>query len=293
MDWRKQGNGTVGSFFVDVLFDLVGTFIFALSVQCFSAPNSIAPGGVSGISILINHTTGLPISLVTLALNIPLLILAYLLLGKGYALRTVKSVLIMTVMLQLCGVVLPAYRGEPILAALYGGVLEGTGLAIVFLRGSSTGGTVIASRLIQLKFPYVPVGKLLLIVDGCVLIAAAIVYRSIESSLIALITIFCSTRMIDTILYGMDKGMVMMIFTAQHQIVAEQIRQHLARGCTLLYGKGTYSGEDRPVLFCAVRKNQLYDLKRLVREADSEAFLVVLEATDIIGQGFKNIDHKT
>lgn len=282
----------VATFFTDILFDVVGCTIFAVSIQSFSAPNNIAPGGVSGVSVLLNYLFGLKISVLALALNIPLLILAWLFLGHKFTLKTLKTVGIMTVLLELCGRYLPVYEGDIILAALYGGVLEGIGIAMVFMRSSTTGGTDVASRLIQLKFPNVPVGKLMMAVDACVLVSAAIVYQNIENALYGLITIYACTRVIDSILYGLDTGKVMMITSVKYEEIAKKVHTELGRGGTILDGKGSYTGNDRPVLLCAVRKSQFYELKKLVHGIDPDAFMVALEANEIIGEGFKSIDQK-
>lgn len=270
----------------DILFDIVGCFGLAVSVQTFSAPNNLAPGGVSGIAILVNYLFGLPISLVSLLLNIPLLILAWLFLGRAFTLKTIKSVAIMTVLLELCAN-LPVYQGNMILAALYAGVCQGVGLALVFMRSSTTGGTDVASRLIQLRFPHVPVGTLMIAVDGLVLIASAVVYRNIENALYAMIVIFVGGRIIDSLLYGLDTGKVMMIISVHQQQIARKIHDELERGCTVLDGRGSYTGSERPVLLCAVRKQQYIELKKIVWSVDPNAFMFALEATEIIGEGFK------
>lgn len=274
---------------VDLLFDLLGTSVYSVAVQCFSAPNNIAPGGVSGISVLINYLTGLPISILSFCLNVPLLLMAWYFLGHRFTLRTLKTVVVMTVMLELAEF-LPVYQGNPILAALFGGVLEGFGLAVVFMRGSTSGGSDIASRLLQLKFPYMPVGRLLLVVDGLVLVAAAVVYRSIENALFGLIVIYTSTHVIDGVLYGLDVGKVMLIISKSHGKIADGVNRELGRGCTILSATGSYTGEDRPVLLCAVRRQEYVTLKRLVRSVDPEAFLLVMEANEVIGEGFKSIE---
>lgn len=273
----------------DLLFDLVGCFAFSIAIQSFSAPNNIAPGGVSGIAILLHYLFGLPISVLSFVLNIPLLLLAWRFLGRGFTVRTVKTVAILSILLGLCEA-LPTYEGNLILAALYCGVLEGFGLAAVLARGSTTGGSDIASRLIQLKYPHISVGKLLLVVDGMVLAASAIVYQNIESALYGLIVIFTAGRVIDSTLYGLDAGKVMMVVSERFREISEEISGRLGRGCTILEGRSGYTGSQRDVLFCAVRKPQFIILKRIVRAIDPNAFLVALEANEIIGEGFKPID---
>jgi len=274
---------------LDLLYDLGGCALYAVGTQVFNAPANIAPGGITGISILANYLLGAPISLVSFVINIPLLIAALFFLGRRFTLRTAKTVLIMTLMLELAGRFVPAYTGEIILAALAGGVLAGVGLALVFMRGSTTGGTDIIARLIQKKRPDMAVGRLLLILDAVVLLMAAVIYRNIESALFALVGIFTRTQVLDSILFGLDMGKVLMIVTEKPREMAVAINARIGRGCTLLDGRGSYTMQDRPVLLCVVRKNQYYDLKRLCGAVDPDAFVIAMQADEIIGKGFKEI----
>ncbi len=284
MNWH-----TIKELIVDTLFDIAGCAFLAIGTQIFDAPNNIAPGGVTGICILINHLTGLPISVLNFAINVPLLILAFLFLGKRFTVKTLRSVLIFTAVLSLVEAYIPPYHGEMILAALYGGVLSGLGLGLVFMRSSTTGGSDIVVRLAQKRAPGISIGKLMLMFDGCVLICAAIVYANVNSALYALICIFASSRMVDSILYGLDVGKVLMIISERHEELPPLIFKHLGRGCTILEGRGSYTDKDRPVLLSAVRKSQYYELKRIIHQLDPHAFMVVLEAGEILGEGFKSI----
>jgi len=278
----------IGTLVADLAFDLAGGFLIALGTQMFNAPNQIAPGGVTGIAIIINYLTELPISLLVLLMNVPLLILSWLFLGKGYSLKTVKSVLIMTVMLEVVQVLGLTYQGDTILAALYGGVLGGVGVTLILIRGSTTGGSNVMAHLIQRKMRSVPVGRLMFVVDGFVLLVAAAVYRNIETALFAMITIFTQARIIDSILYGLDMGKVLMIVTDAPDMVATRIVEEISRGCTLLEGTGAFTKQERAVLLCAVRKNQVYQAKQVVLETDPCAFIMAMEANEIIGKGFKD-----
>ncbi|MFV0401748.1 MAG: YitT family protein [Oscillospiraceae bacterium] len=274
---------------LDILFDIVGCLLFAVGVQSFSAPNNLPPGGVTGVAVIINYLTGFPISWVSFAINIPILVLALIFLGKKFTLRTLKTVVILTLALEVCERI-GAYQEDIMLAALIGGVLQGLGLGIVFWRGSTTGGVDIIGRLIQLKFPHLSLGRLMMLIDGLVLVATAVVYRNIGNALYALILIYACGRVIDAVIYGMDKGRVMMIISEKQEEIAALIHSELDRGATLLEGRGTYTDKARPVLFCAVRTQQFHQLKRLVYSIDPSAFLVALEADEIVGEGFKAPD---
>lgn len=276
----------------DIIFDIAGCSLLSIGIVCFAAPNNIAPGGASGLSVLGNYLFGIPIAVLTMSINIPLIVLAWIFLGRDFTLKTVKSVAILTVLLALADN-LPVYEGNVLLAALYSGVFEGIGIAIVFMRSSTTGGTDIASRLIQLKFPALSVGKLMLCVDACVLITAAFVYGNIENALLGLIAIFAAITIIDSLIYGLDKGKLMMIMTTNPDEICAGVASRLSRGCTLLDGRGSYTKRAQPVVMCVVRKTQYFELKRIVHEADPAAFMIALDASEIIGEGFKAIEDST
>jgi len=277
----------------DILFDIAGSTLYAVGVHMFTAPNHIAPGGVTGIATMINYLLGAPIGTVSLLINIPLLFLSFKLLGKAMTVKTLKSVFIMSLILNVMNFILPAYTKNPLLAALFGGVGIGAGLAIIFMRGGTTGGTDIAARLLQLKFPYIPMGRAMLLVDCVVLITSSFVYRQLESALYGLIAIFTCTRVLDSLLYGVDVGKMVLVISEKSQEISKAIINDLDRGATLLAGKGAYSGNDKYVVLSAVRKNQFHKLKKLVYDIDPRAFIIVAEAGEIMGEGFKPIQNKT
>ncbi len=279
--------------FTDILYDIAGCGLLAIGITCFSAPNNIAPGGVTGLSIMGNYLFGIPISVLTFSMNIPLLILAWFFLGRTFAIKTMKSVAILTLMLQLVSLLLPVYRGNVLLAALYGGVIDGAGIALVFMRSSTTGGSDIGSRLIQLKLPTVSVGRLMLCIDFFVLLTAALVYRNIENALYGLIAIFATTSVLDNLLYGLDTGKLMMIMTKNPVELTDAISKRIGRSCTILDGTGSFTKRSQPVVLCVMRKAQYFDLKRVVHEVDPAAFMFALDASEVIGEGFKDIKEST
>ena len=276
-------------FLLDVLYDGAGGAVFAIGLGCFVGPAQIAPGGVSGLSIIINYLTGLPVGSLNMGINIPLLLLAWRFLGRRFTLKTLRSVFIQSVMIDLVGLWLPVYAGDRIMSALFGGVAIGVGLAPVFMRGSTTGGTDIVSRLIQLRFRHVSIGKLLFMVDTAVLLLSVAVFRNIETGLYGMITIYTSNRILDGILYGLDTGKVVLVISEKNQQIAQQVMDRLERGATFLQAEGAWSGQEKKVLLCVVRAVQCYRVEEIVRAADPDAFLVVMEANQIAGEGFQPI----
>lgn len=291
---EEQKSSKWWNIILDLGYDIVGTGLLSISLYSFSSPNHIAPGGVSGLAIIINYLTGLPIGTLSLGMNIPLLISAWFLLGRSFTAKTLKTVLINTVILDILLVSLhfPIYEGNPILAALFGGGLAGIGLGIVFLRGSSTGGGDIITRLIQLKLPHLQVGRIMFMIDCVVLVISALAYRSIESALFGMISIYTGSTLINSVLYGVDKGRMVMIVSDDCRKIAKGISHELSRGSTILKGIGGYSGQDKQVLICAVRNSQFPQLKTLVLQMDPQAFVIVMEASEVLGEGFKRLDEQ-
>ncbi|OJU08172.1 MAG: hypothetical protein BGN88_11525 [Clostridiales bacterium 43-6] len=273
---------------------IAGSAVYALSVHSFTAPNHIAPGGVTGISTFIHYLTGFPIGTMMLILNIPILLLGVYKLGIKFLAKTIISTVLISVLIDIFAVVLPVYQGDKILAALYGGVLTGFGLAIIFLRGGTTGGTDIIARVINVQFPFFSMGRIILMIDFIVIVAAAFVFWSIESALYAMIAIYTASKIIDNIMFGADRGKMMMVISDQPRELAKEIMHSLTRGVTIIEGSGAYTSKKKEIILCALRRNETAKLHKLIREIDKTAFTVALEAGEILGEGFKQLpDEKT
>lgn len=278
---------------LDLGADIIGSFIFAAGLICFVEPANIAPGGASAIALLINFVSGLPVGMMNLAVNIPLLILALLYLGRTFALKTIKSVIINTVMLDfVVAPFFPVYNGDRLLGSIYGGVLVGAGIALIFLRGSTTGGTDIVSFLVQKRFPHFSIGRVMMLVDGLIIGLSILVFGDIDSGLFGVISLFCTTKVLDGILYGADRGSLVTVVSKESRDIGHKIMEEMGRGVTYLKGEGGYSGENKDILICAVRRYQFARLKSIVHEADPKAFVIVTEAGQILGEGFKREEGK-
>ncbi len=286
---NKLNFNNVKIIIIDLIFDVISAFIFGFGINMFTVPNSIAPGGVTGISTLVNHITNLPIGTMTLLLNVPLLIASYKFVGKKFTLLTMKTVVIQSLLLDYAFDWIEPYTENPLLASMYGGVFMGVAIGIILIRGSCTGGSDIAGRLIQIKAPHVSLGRIFMMFDGIVLALSVIVYGEIEPAMFGLIAIYVSSRIIDTILYGMDSGILMFIISNQSEQIGLAIINELDRGATLLKAKGAFEGTDRLVTFCAVRRAQSVKLRKIVHRIDPNAFIVSTEASEILGSGFNPI----
>lgn len=275
---------------MDYFFVLLGTAVYALGVHLFTAPNQIAPGGVTGLATALNALTHIPIGVFTLLINIPLILFGAKFLGKDFILKTLVSTIAFSFFLEFAFLRIPVYEGDRLLAALFGGAMIGAGIALTFLRNGSTGGTDITNRLLQRRFPYIPIGKIVLLSDMVIIAFATFVFREIESALYAIIAMFICSKVLDSIIYGLDLGKMVLIVSDHCDAISGEIMQEIRRGVTLLPAKGAYSGKDRKIVLCALRNHEFYKIKRLVNQIDPKAFIIVTNAGEVLGEGFKKLD---
>lgn len=288
----SPGRGTLRRTLLDGLFYLLGSVLYALSVNVFTAPNQIAPGGVTGIATLVNYLTGLPIGTGILVVNLPLFAASWRFLGRSSTLRTAVVTVLSSIMIDATALFVPPFVGDKILTAVFGGLLAGAGLGLIFMRGATTGGSEIVARLLERRFRHIPIGRLILMVDAAVVAAAAVVYRNLESALYAVILIFVSSSVMNRLIYGSDTGKMLLIMTRRDREVADAILKTLQRGVTILHAQGAYTGDQRQVLLVAVRPSQVYTLRTLVYDWDPGAFLIVVSTDEVLGEGFKPVEEE-
>lgn len=274
-------------FMVDLLYEFVGCALLATGVLMFLTPNRIASGGVTGVATILNHLFGLPIGTVSLAINVPLLMIGYRILGRVFTVRTLITVVINTLMFDYVMVWVPPYEGDQLLAALFGGVLSGAGVGLVMLRGSTTGGSDIITKIAQRQVPHMSTGRISLIINAFVFTWAAFVYGSIETALYGLVVTYTSGVVLDGIIYGVDEGKTIMVFSLHREEIAEHIIEHFHRGVTFIDGEGAYSKKPTRMLYCAARRSEYPKLKKAIYQIDPNAFVIVSDATEILGKGFR------
>lgn len=275
----------------DLFYDAVSGVLMSLAVQLLAAPNNIVAGGVSGIATLINYLYGLPIATLSLLFNLPLMLWGYRELGRGFILSTLRTLTVHAVIMDGVFAKMPLlfYRGESMLAAIFGGVFLGMGLAIVFYRGGSTGGSDILTRIIKKHRPHLSLGIIMLALDAVIVAAATIIYGDIEAAMYAYIMIGVSTLVLDAMILGFDRRTFAFIITARPKEVAEYITVELERSATIIEARGAYTGNAVEMLLCAISSAEFYKLKARVAQLDPDAFIVVTEAGQIYGEGFKHI----
>lgn len=279
----------LSSYPVDVLFIFLGTAIYAFGIYAFTVPNQIAPGGVTGLATVINAFTGIKIGTIVTVFNVPLLIFGFTKLGKRFLLNTLFSTVFFNLLYDYIYPFLPNYRGNTLLAAIFGGLFIGLGIAIVFMRGGSTGGMDIVNKAVQVKKPHISLGKISFITDLVVISIAAVSFRSLESALYAVIAMFVSSKTIDALIYGTNVGKMVLIVSSKSEEIAKLIVSDLFRGCTIVDAHGAYSGQSKKVLLCACKNVEFYNLKHIVKRLDPRAFMIVSEAGEVFGEGFSSI----
>lgn len=280
--------GEVG---LDLAYDVAGGFLQALGLHCFINSIDIAPGGATGMAILLNRFTGLPLGSLTFLINIPLLLASWICLGKMRTIKTVKTVVILTLILDfIVTPYIPVYTGDKMVSCIFGGVLVGASLALVFMRGSTTGGGDIAAKLLQKFRPHMQTGTAVMATDMVIIVCSMAVFRNIESGLYGLINMVVSTYVIDVILYGMNKSTMVTVITRHPQEIAEALMEGTERGCTLIRSRGAYSKVDGESVICVVDRKQFYKVKKIVYAIDRNAFVIVSEAKEVYGEGFLDSD---
>ena len=286
IQWKQEGK--------NMALLLVGALIYGIGTHAFVEPAHIAPGGAMGIALMVNHFADLPIGLLTLAINIPLLVLAWFSLSHRFAVSTAFATAVCSFLLDfMVAPVCPVYTGDRILCSLYGGILSGVGMGLIFMAGMTTGGSDILGYVLQKKRPQLSIGRALMAVDGVILLMSIYVFGNIDAALFGLVSLFATTKVIDSVIYGGDASTMATVVTRKPREIARRIIADLDRSATLVQATGAYSGKDTSVLLCTVRKSQFQRLRKIVYEADPGAFLMATEASEVLGDGFKALSEQS
>ena len=264
----------------------LGAVIYALACDWFVAPNQIAMGGVTGLAQIVNALVPvLPVGVLSILVNVPLFLAGWRLLGGRLLVSSLYAMAVSSLAIDVIAWMHTFPPMDPILATLYGGAGMGVGLGLVFSQGATTGGTDIIGKLLKLKFPWLPIGKLVMIPDMVVVILAAVVFGTVNAALYGLIQMYLLSKVMDMILYGWDTSRVAYIITDRWEETVQGLLD-MNRGVTLLQGKGAYTGAEKQVLLVAFRQREIVPIKRMLREIDPKAFFIVCDAHEILGEGF-------
>lgn len=273
---------------VDAPVLVTGTALVAFGLVMFTVPNDIAPGGVSGLATALAHLTGgLSVGMWTLLLNVPLIALAWWKLGFRPLCKTLLSTVLLSALMELFAPIVPAYTNNPLMAACFGGAVMGVGMGLLFSRGISTGGTDLASMLLNRAFPDLPLSRLLLCVDALVVVFAVVVFGNIEVALYSFVTIFLTTKAIDGVTQGMDYAKVIHVVTERGDELLKTLADEMGRGITALPARGGFTGRDKQVLMIVTHRGEFAQTLGIIKRIDPDAFLTVTNATEVHGEGFK------
>ena len=269
-----------------VVATVLGSTLFALGFAVFLQPNGMNSGGISGLAMVIVELLGAgSVGVISIVMNLPLFLLGGIKIGKRFFFGSLLGMILSSVLIDAISV-FPMPQMEPLIAAIYGGVVCGLGLGIVFMSGTSTGGSDILVRLLKLKYRNVPIGQISMCFDAIVVVLTGIVFGDVRNALYTGITAFLCGKVIDGVVYRFDYSDVALIISSEYEAIAVAIGEKLDRGATFLHGEGSYSHKDTKVVLAAVKKQQIAELKELVMEIDPKAFLIVQEAHQVLGDGF-------
>ena len=267
------------------LFAIIGTMVTGFAIGAFLTPNMIVGGGASGISTILFHTFGIQPGLSFFIINILFLLIGLTILGRQFILKTLIGITLLSLFTQIFSL-FPIYTENLILSAIFGGVLYGLGIGMSFAAGASTGGTDIIGRIIQTKFSFVPIGKMLLLVDGIIIIISFAIFNNIELTLFGIFTLFVSSYSIDFIIGKLNVSRIAFVITGKGEEISKTLVSTSPRGVTLIDVKGVYTDSEKKMLFCALKESESEEFQRKILEIDKNAFIVFSESQRIKGNGF-------
>ena len=276
-----------------IVSTVLGSTVFALGFALFLGPNDMNAGGISGLAQIVVELTGIgSVGLLSIFINLPLFILGGLKIGKRFFAGSLLGMVLSSVLIDAFAVIhIPS--PEPLIAVLYGGVLCGLGLGIVFVCGTSTGGSDILVRLLKLRYRNVPIGQISMIFDAVVVVLTGLVFHDVSKALYTGVTVFLCGKVVDAVVYNFDYSKVALIISPQHETIAREIGLKLDRGATFLHAEGSFSHTPTKEVLAAVKKQQLAELKELVVNIDPNAFIIVQEAHQVLGDGFSRYSRES
>lgn len=278
----------IKNYVTDVAFDVIGGLMIAFGTYNFTVYAEFPMVGLSGIALIFYHLMNIPIGITTAVLNIPIALICYKSLGKNFFLRSVKSIIITSLIMDVIGPAFPVFSGDKLLAAICAGVLSGIGYGLIYMRNSSTGGVDFVVMTIKKAHPHLTIGSISFVIDVFIIIlGTAVVSGEIENLIYGMIISFILSAVVDKVMYGLSAGKMALIVTSNPRQVAEQISLTTERGCTFIKAQGSYSEEERDVVMCACSNKQMFAIRTAAKVADPDAFIVILDSNEVVGEGFK------
>ncbi len=284
-----MNSGKVKRTLLDGVFIFLGTLIYAIGIDMLIIPNKLTSGGLTGIATQLGYLFDIPVGVLVLIMNIPLLILGWFKLGGRFVVSTAVATVLSSVLIEMVKLWLPAYNGDRLLVSLFGGAIMGFGISLLYLRGASMGGSDIVSTIINRKVSYLPIGKISFAINAVVIVSSAFVYGNIENALCSAVGAFVSSKVVDSVLVGADSGNVLYVVSDKAYDIAATVHQVVGRGATVLSATGTATCQEKRVLMCVVRRHEFVKIKRVIKDMDPTAFVVISDTREVLGNGFKTL----
>ncbi len=277
---------------IKLIFDYIvlifGATLVGVSVGSVLLPSKLSTGGFTGIATILHYVMKLPASVILLVLNIPIFLLVWKVIGFKYGFRSLVGMIFCSLGIRL-GEYFGVLTTEPILAAIYGGILSGLGIALTYRAGGSTGGTDLVAKLVQVKKQHMNLSEILLIVDSIIIATSSIIFNSIEVALYSIVSLYVMTKMLDLVLVGAEYSKAVFIITEKDKEISDYMHSVLSRTTTKINAVGTYTNTEKRILLCVVNKKEIPKLKEGILGIDDKAFTIITTVTDAYGQGFKEL----
>ncbi len=272
----------------DISIDIAGGFLIAVGIYNFAANAEFPMTGISGIALIFYQLFGLPIGGMSMVMNIPIAIGCFKILGRDFFVRSVRTIIIGSVIQDFVVPLLPVYSGDRMLAAICTGIFTGVGYGLIYKNGTSTGGIDFITMSIRALKPHISLGKINFIFDSSIVLIGGAIYQNVDGIIYGVIISYILSTAVDKLVYGIDAGKMILIVTDRAEEIAQMIGELTDRGCTFLKGEGSYSGNEKKVVMCACSNKEMYIVRKMVRNMDPTAFTVIMESSEVVGEGFKD-----
>lgn len=277
------------SFLKQIFFEITGSIFIAAGIYNFAVQAEFPMSGFSGIAIIFYRLWHVPIGLSTIALNIPVAILCYRLLGRRFFVSSIRCMVISSIFIDYVAPLFPVYGGSRMLAALCTGVMTGIGYTLIYIQNTSTGGMDFIIMAVKKKIPHLSLGKIVFLADMGIVVTGGILLRDMDGIIYGMIVNFLLSTVMDKLMYGINAGKMSFIITNHAELITKVIDETCQRGSTVLKGAGGYQGDERQVVLCACSNKDMYLVQRAVKEADPASFMIVMESSEVHGEGFRHV----
>lgn len=272
------------------LYDIIGSLIYAVGIYTFASDAQFAPGGITGIAVILNYFFNTPLGLLSILANIPIIILSYRLLGRRFIIKTMFTVMVSSIFMDYVAPYFGIYHGDKLMSSIFAGALSGIGLALIYLNKSCTGGSDLVIMSLRKFKPYLSVGQITMLIDGIIICIGGIVFKNIDSLLYGAVYTAVMTLVMDKVMYGYVSGKLVYIISDLGDEISIKIHEITDRGSTGIKSYGTYSRADKNLIMCACSKSQVNDIRKIVKSMDPDALCIVTSFDEVYGEGFQPIE---